>query len=620
MKQFIFKSAVFTLITLCGFTPLKAKQFTGKVIVNTPLEYDDGVRDVTYNYTVDNDGNRILNGMFSIKGTHKYSGRVPGLGTLTESGTYRLSANYKNDELNGTMNVSANYTETANSWGRVESNNYKYSLTGSFVNGLPNGAFNVTSRNGGMPSYARVNFKKGVLVGAFSCETYYDHGFSYKYTGTLTADGQLTGRWTVNTNDNYKKETYSFLNGVLLSYSSKKEDTTPKETELAKKYATKAITQEELLAMGYVVIDDSFKLGEYVNNVILSGAIAPWGKKNGLFGYSFSSDNNKRYQYLKKLDIVNDSQLQIFLKKIESYFPYCPSEFENSPNYRHQIFMKEYGMYYIRDYSNKYYFTDEQMHLVDSIYDIIKKNRAFNLPNLYSYTRRLDMDEKTIQFIQNGFPKNASANLCDLEDYTKSWAKKLLNVEKKLLNSYLPTSLAYLPLTECKQFYIYKDATGTDVYVFKNSIDEFIQIKDSTLCYKSKIDEFKTLFKNANILISDSSAYEYIDPNSFKAIWKSSYSNSSDESAKPAIEKLASPKGKHNKNLWKSYLKVLGITDTHNIPLSISQLELILPFMRKFENDIVNGKYRNIYQRAKNKPDFDSIDSYKLWLESISAQ
>ena len=85
MKQFIFKSAVFTLITLCGFTPLKAKQFTGKVIVNTPLEYDDGVRDVTYNYTVDNDGNRILNGMFSIKGTHKYSGRVPGLGTLFTS-------------------------------------------------------------------------------------------------------------------------------------------------------------------------------------------------------------------------------------------------------------------------------------------------------------------------------------------------------------------------------------------------------------------------------------------------------------------------------------------------------------------------------------------------------
>ena len=424
MKQFIFKSTVFTLIILCGFTPLKAKQFTGKVIVNTPLNYDDGVRDVTYNYMVDNEGNRILNGVFSIKGIHKYTGRVPGLGSLSESGTYRLSANYKNDELNGPMNVSANYTETANSWGRVESNNYKYSLTGSFVNGLPNGAFNVTSRNGGMPSYAKVNFKKGVLVGAFSCDTYYDHGFSYKYTGTLTADGQLTGTWTVNTNGNYEKETYSFLNGVLLSYSSKKEDTSPKETELARKYATNAITQEELLTMGYAVVDDCLELGKYVKTVILSGAIAPWGEKNGIFGYDFSTDNNKHFKSLKKLKIADkelvDNVANLLLSDIDNpKSDYTRSRLSVRETYgKYGIFEEEYGMYYMESsyrYDEKTYFTKKQMEIIDNAIEAEKQRRLKQLQE------EIKKSESKLQYVLNVISKASNELKKSPEKYAKDY-------------------------------------------------------------------------------------------------------------------------------------------------------------------------------------------------------
>ena len=420
----------------------QSKQFTGTVIVDTPLDRESGVFDVSYSYTVDNNGERIRNGAYTIKGkpNHNYS---IGYGSLKQYGTYALSAMYKNDKLNGAMSVTANYTETGKMYGQVESHNYKYSLTGSFANGLPNGTFNVTSRNGGMPSYVKATFKNGVLVGAFSCDTYYDEGWTYKYTGTLTADGRLTGTWTKNTNGNYNKEVYTFLNGVLVSYSSKDKDTSPAEIALAKKYANKTITKDDLIAQGYAIVEDKFTLGKYVNNVILSGAIAPWGDKNGIDGYDFTTDNDKTFERLLKLNIADDAFVKRVAKvlalHIDDYDDYDVHTVTGTCNYnktelKYGMFETKYGMYCtLLCGGGERYYSNEQMKIIDDAVDAEKQRR------LKVKEDRIKRSATKLQFVFDEISKASTEFMANPNKYIIPYTSSLYDISPLLDNLFTNT-------------------------------------------------------------------------------------------------------------------------------------------------------------------------------------
>ena len=215
---------------------------------------------MTYSYIVDEYGNNIKDGALTIncKVNKTFEGWTDRwYEEVTVNGQSSVKATYKQGKLNGAIN--SNYKATLSDG--IKSENMTASMAGSFLNGVPNGSF-IVKRN--IPSKATLsaNYKNGVLVGAFSCSLLDDDSHLAEYSGTLSQSGQLTGVWNLNGTK------ATFQNGVLISESTNEYSTRPAVVELAKQYATGAITKEQLEEKNIVVYENTIILGDYARIAI----------------------------------------------------------------------------------------------------------------------------------------------------------------------------------------------------------------------------------------------------------------------------------------------------------------------------------------------------------------
>jgi hypothetical protein len=138
----------------------------------------------SYSYVVGDDGYHLKDGAFTANCSkdEKYS-------YYSMTARFSLNANFKRGILDGALKSNCNVSNK----NRNSTESAVASITGKFTKGVPDGAFVV--RCSVRKTALNANFKKGVLVGAYSCSVY--HGYSdVKYSGTFTQSGKFTGNGT----------------------------------------------------------------------------------------------------------------------------------------------------------------------------------------------------------------------------------------------------------------------------------------------------------------------------------------------------------------------------------------------------------------------------------------
>ena len=191
---------------------------------------------ITYSYIVGKDGDNIKDGPLSIKASLNNFERYVQLQKMTINGNYNLTANYKNGDMNGALSLNSRTTYTHGSRSQVES----FTLNGNFKDGIPNGNF-VANYVTTVEAKMNVNYNNGKLVGPYMVDYSTALVDREAIKGTLTQNGELTGRWDFNYID--ERFTYTFLKGVCLSSSGKDSSTPPALVEKARQLANGTITE-----------------------------------------------------------------------------------------------------------------------------------------------------------------------------------------------------------------------------------------------------------------------------------------------------------------------------------------------------------------------------------------
>lgn len=246
-------------------------------------------------FYLNSEGKKVLDGPISIKCTLPATSATMNGSKYSISGTYTLNGVTSHGKLNGTATSSHKLNVTKLSNGQTKSEVITFS--GVFAKGLPNGAFKVNC-NGELMLTA--SYSQGKLVGAYSYE---EKLSKHKITGTLTQDGKLNGTW-VYRSDALVCQTYEFVNGVLISehYVDTSElcradrKTDAEVSEVARKYATGAITEEQLNELGYEVTSSTLDIGSKAYTAI-------WDYSYFLFDKSFcdfSMDNDVEYKVIER--------------------------------------------------------------------------------------------------------------------------------------------------------------------------------------------------------------------------------------------------------------------------------------------------------------------------------
>lgn len=177
---------------------------------------------LTYSVIPDEKGENVKDGPLSIRASQKPISGVVDFVKTTISGNYSLDANYSNGMLNGKFSVST--TMNAKSYRRNQT--VTYTMSGNFLNGKPNGNFIVRYQSPN--DELNVNYKNGKLVGSYYLKSFVsDHG-NRNFKGTLTANGDLTGKWEIEEGIKRETEYYTFVNNVRVDYYDN-ESSTPKE-------------------------------------------------------------------------------------------------------------------------------------------------------------------------------------------------------------------------------------------------------------------------------------------------------------------------------------------------------------------------------------------------------
>lgn len=277
-------------------------------------------------------------------------------------------------------------------------------MTGSFVKGVPHGAFRVAYQGLERKTSLTANYKNGVLVGAYSCSLLDDDARLAKYSGVLTQEGKFTGEWNLN------GVNAQFQNGVLVYKKGDNVSTRPALVELSKKYASKNITKEDLDKKNIIVKTETVKLGNYARIAVFRDSGVEF--KN-LGGYDFSLPNEIKYEWLDELLGLTDEGFALLTKQIvervtntwrhdsnvEEIFSNTYGIVDKYPAYI--FYDKEYDRYYVVVYSapntnpyrnKKYiagafelrrnqevYLSSKQLESIDEQMDIAMKEHAVSL-------------------------------------------------------------------------------------------------------------------------------------------------------------------------------------------------------------------------------------------------
>ena len=435
---------------------------------NTPYLYGKA----SYGYVVGDDGYHLKDGAFTASCTldEKYS-------YYSITARLSLNANFKRGLLNGALKSNCNVSRK----NRNSTETYVASITGKFTKGVPDGAFTV--RCSARKTALNANFKKGVLVGAYSCSVY--HGYSdIKYSGSFTQNGKFTGKW------NFNGLTATFQNGVRINISSKEKSTRPALVELSKKYAAGTMSRSDLEKKLVFVKVDSVPLIDYARTAILRYSGVDFDR---LGGYDFNHSGYVKYEYLTEVIALTDkgaaelsSQVCERLASGWEYGGRIYSEPSSNDKYGCIKYDSRYGAYYItmniydqknyidagcvnqrfENVTEKVYILPKHMSEIEKTADVILCNNAMSIKDFIQVV--LPGSEKVMNYLSGGSASNTS--LEELESFRDRY-------------NALKNNFSYYPSSDNHMAYSYpKD--GFDFYCLdKNSVDNFD--------IDGKIEEFK---------------------------------------------------------------------------------------------------------------------------------
>ena len=431
---------------------------------------------ITYSYIVGKDGDNIKDGPLSIKASLNNFERYVQLQKMTINGNYNLTANYKNGNMNGTLALNSRTTYTHGSRSQVES----FTLNGNFKDGIPNGNF-VANYVTTVEAKMNVNYYNGKLVGPYMVDYSTALVDREAIKGTLTQNGELTGRWDFNYID--ERFTYTFLKGVRLSTSGKDSSTPPALVEKARQLANGTITEEKLREQGIMVFEDSINLGIHTNRIILRDNVVSF---RDLRGCDFSTPNFKKFKYLKKMEYLTDEGFNVLISSIKNAIienDYNVDNFDKlvqcNDHFERTIATDERGMKYVKTGAyyyylttagefkgtsiDRFYLTKEQAAALHGKIDEIKRETAVGLMDYlkiaYDYEfdrkfgimKRFDSANPTIKEITQLYDNLSSVRMDTLQTTSdkefmileakngvfyvkKSAAEELNNYKTKLLN------------------------------------------------------------------------------------------------------------------------------------------------------------------------------------------
>lgn len=269
-----------------------------------------------YTYLVDDRGKTIIHGKYTYSGVNHEE-----TNTIKIDAKYSMNLNCKNGFLDGNLTINGNYASEEFKWREGWKKAFATTkLSGIFKEGKPNGLFSITFQDN-MKGAASATLKNGKYIGAYSFQGYvsrpsggaYDYQHWYVMKGQLTDDGKLTGQWLYDTQLNTYN--YTFINDVLISETHEKYTTPPRVQEIAKKYANKQITKEDILAQGFFLQEDSIPLNYFVTGYILKQEFNLY--EIGVF-YDFSEWMiAKKYTKIVELNMLSKAGFELLKENLE---------------------------------------------------------------------------------------------------------------------------------------------------------------------------------------------------------------------------------------------------------------------------------------------------------------
>ena len=430
---------------------------------------------ITYSYIVGKDGDNIKDGPLSIKASINNFERYVQLQKMTINGNYNLTANYKNGNMNGALSLNSRTTYTHGSRSQVES----FTLSGNFKDGIPNGNF-VANYVTTVEAKMNVNYNNGKLVGPYMVDYSTALVDREAIKGTLTQNGELTGRWDFNYID--ERFTYTFLKGVRLSSSGKDSSTPPALVEKARQLANGTITEEKLREQGIMVFEDSIDLGIHTNRIILRDNVISF---RDLRGCDFSTPNFKKFKYLKKMEYLTDEGFNVLISSIRKAIienDYNVDNFDKlvqcNDHFERTIATDERGMKYVKTGAyyyylttagefkgtsiDRFYLTKEQAAALPGKIDEIKRETAIGLMDFLKIAYDYEFDRKF------GIMKRFDSANPTIKDITQ------------LYDNLSTVRMDTLQTTADKEFMILKAKNGV-FYVKKSAADELENYKTKLL-------------------------------------------------------------------------------------------------------------------------------------------
>ena len=269
-----------------------------------------------YTYLVDDRGKTIIHGKYTYSGVNHEE-----TNTIKIDAKYSMNLNCKNGFLDGNLTINGNYASEEFKWREGWKKAFATTkLSGIFKEGKPNGLFSITFQDN-MKGAASATLKNGKYIGAYSFQGYvsrpsggaYDYQHWYVMKGQLTDDGKLTGQWLYDTQLNTYN--YTFINDVLISETRGKYTTPPRVQEIAKKYANKQITKEDILAQGFFLQEDSIPLNYFVTGYILKQEFNLY--EIGAF-YDFAEWMiAKKYTKIVELNMLSKAGFELLKENLE---------------------------------------------------------------------------------------------------------------------------------------------------------------------------------------------------------------------------------------------------------------------------------------------------------------
>lgn len=430
---------------------------------------------ITYSYIVGKDGDNIKDGPLSIKASINNFERYVQLQKMTINGNYNLTANYKNGNMNGTLALNSRTTYTHGSRSQVES----FTLNGNFKDGIPNGNF-VANYVTTVEAKMNVNYNNGKLVGPYMVDYSTALVDREAIKGTLTQNGELTGRWDFNYID--ERFTYTFLKGVRLSSSSKDSSTPPALVEKARQLANGTITEEKLREQGIMVFEDSIDLGVHTNRIILRDNVISF---RDLRGCDFSTPNFKKFKYLEKVEYLTDEGFNYLISTVRNAIvrnEYNINDFgtlsSSNDHFERVIGTDDKGLKYVKAQNwiyhlttigefkgklyDKVYLTKEQAAALPGKIDGIKRETAIGLMDFLKIAYENEFDRKF------GIMKRFDSANPTIKDITQ------------LYDNLSTVRMDTLQTTSDKEFMILEAKNGV-FYVKKSAADELDNYKTKLL-------------------------------------------------------------------------------------------------------------------------------------------